>query len=202
MANVFIAIISDSYVNVHEQVIKGSNNVSLASLQKPVAAVFTDFKHLLATRKRMMSESELISKIKTMPETNLSSDEIQQLLISNGIYPYKEYISRIKLLIKRREKIAKDMIAEKKRQEHDEAEYEDWFWDGVYTPNANPKVIELNQKAEKTEVVNTMRNSRSMEFNTYKHKNKEMNWAILDKLEIISKRLDRLEEALNNNNNK
>jgi hypothetical protein len=68
----------------------------------------------------MMSESELISKIKTMPDTTLSHDEVQQLLISNGIYPYKEYISRIRLLIKRREKIAKDMLAEKKRMEYEE----------------------------------------------------------------------------------
>jgi hypothetical protein len=70
-------------------------------------------------------------------------------------------------------------------------EAEDWLWDPMFTPNANPKVIELNSKGEEKE--------KSVEMITMRHKSKEINFNILDKLETISRRLDRLEDLLNKN---
>ncbi len=90
LTNVFIAIVSNSYSDVHDEV--QSSTISLKALKKvqvftvltlfqPVAAMYYSAKYRLTHKKRLLSETKLLQQLKKLPPTyELSKEEIRQYI--------------------------------------------------------------------------------------------------------------------------
>jgi len=181
LANMFIAIISGAYAESHTE--SQGTSLSIKAVSKPIASMFSTVKYTVQHKQRILSETQMLAAIHKLPDgSDLSSDTLRQVLVDNGLPPYKEYITRLKNILIQRNKIEKKMLDEKRQAALENLE------DDEFALQDPTKKNSLMRKSMNTNVemsnLSTMRSKKSE------------NTVLAEKLDLIMKRLDEIEKEL------